>query len=186
MLDNKVKMHFMQISLIYSKINHSLFEIVAFSNKFCCNMLSLRQFNQNGKSLAILQISGAWNNISKLESSLKNLASLDEQDSISYSVTVEEPSLKKTKCISYYVNIVAAFEEGVLAALLEFIEINNIELLSLNLDNHLQSSQQVAVLVINAKINIEANSVLSEIREQFIILCDNLNVDGILDPLRPY
>ena len=37
-----------------------------------------------------------------------------------------------------------------------------------------------------AKVAIEHKLSLSDIREQFIILCDNLNVDGILDPIRPY
>ena len=40
--------------------------------------------------------------------------------------------------------------------------------------------------LVNKKVAIEHKLSLSDIREQFIILCDNLNVDGILDPIRPY
>ncbi|MBT4885141.1 MAG: hypothetical protein HON55_03195 [Legionellales bacterium] len=186
MVANVPKQQLMQITSICEIDECVGLDIVELVYKFESSLNSMRQTNDNGRSITLFNIIGSWNNINKIEGALAKISQENANNVISSTISELKNKNDEQKYIHYHVNVVAADDLMVMPEIMRFCSLNDIVIDHINLDNYINSERQIPLLVINAKVAIEHKMSLSDIREQFIILCDNLNVDGILDPIRPY
>jgi glycine cleavage system transcriptional repressor len=76
-----------------------------------------------------------------------------------------------------------AFDQpGVMYEIIEFFsQLNvNIEYLDANSITH----QQTPILRMEIGIEIPAENNIADIREQFLLFCDELNIDGTMEPFK--
>ena len=177
------KQKVLQLAIVSSDMKNKILDICTLVYKFECYIISTRIINKMGQKTALYVLGGDWNNISKLESSLQSLE-LSEDDKIILKTSEDSTKSKARSTMLYHLNIVSHSEENILPNLYNFCEANDINILNLTADSNLNGEYKTFML--NAQIEINALVSLSDIREQFMLFCDGLNIDGILDPIRPY
>jgi glycine cleavage system transcriptional repressor len=179
------KQKILQLAIVSSELQDKTLDICNLIYKFECYIISARIINKLGQKTELYVLGGDWNNISKLESSLQSIE-LDDNTKIILKTSASENNTKdKAQHIMlYHINIISHNEANILPNLYNFCEANELNILNITADNNI--SGEYKVFILNAQIEINALVSLNDIREQFMLFCDNLNIDGILDPIRPY
>lgn len=176
----------MQITCIGEQNDDITKDIVEIIEKYEAQLETLRQVNEYGRSTSAYTIVGGWNHINKIEGALNKLVDTYPSHSLTSTLSPYLVDTCESAILLYHVNIMATSGVSIIPDLTEFLRANDISLLQLTIDNYPHQGKQAGCMVLNAKVAIDMQFALSEIREQFIVLCDSLNVDGIIDPVRPY
>jgi len=186
MANTHARQQVMQITCIGEQNDDITKDIVQIIEKYEAQLETLRQVNEYGRFTSAFTIIGDWNHINKIEGALNKLVDTYPSHSLAsiLSPYIEDNSDSAT--LLYHVNIMGTSGISIIPDLTEFLRANDIVLLQLSIDNYPRQGKQAGCMVLNGKVAIDMQFALSEIREQFIVLCDSLNVDGIIDPVRPY
>jgi glycine cleavage system transcriptional repressor len=124
-----------------------------------------------------LQISGNWSGIAKIESALPAIANRLSIDLVSRRL----PSEKIERFhLPYQIEIVAVDSPGIVYEITDFL--NNLEVPVQRLETRSSKHQQTPLLTLDLQIDIPADSNIADIREQFLVFCDELNLDGTMEP----
>jgi glycine cleavage system transcriptional repressor len=179
------KNQFIQITSICDINECVALEIAQNSDKLELNVKSMRKITDGGKSICLFTLSGAWHCINKMELFLKKIKKSSSENILSFNISDYDSTDDEDYIINYHLNIVAATDDNLLYELQNFLIVNEIKLDHFTFDNYKGCPNQIPLIVVNAKISIQKDISLSDLRERFIIFCDSLNVDGVLDPIRP-
>ena len=180
-----MKKQFLQITTICDKNSCVVPDISDTCNNLELVVRNMRHVLDADKSISIFNLSGSWHAINKMESYLKKLTSDNSDNLISFSQNDFSDEENNEYNINYHLNIVAPTDDNILSELQNFLIVNEIKLEYFSFDNYIDRPKQIPLIVINAKISILKDISLSDLRERFILFCDSLNVDGVLDPIRP-
>lgn len=130
-------------------------------------------------SMAIL-ITGTWDAIAKLEANLEPFAKKNEFKYLTHRSKAfkhAEPTL------AYTIELVCKENQGIISAITDFLVQQNIDIYEVFSNTYVsQTGTQMSSLVM--RIYICAQSSISDLRERFMLLCEDLNVDAILEPDR--
>ena len=176
----------MQISCIGEQNDELTKDIVAIIEKYEAHLETMRQVNEYGRATCTFTIIGDWNHINKIEGALNKVVTSYPNHSLASTLAPYVEPSNESAILLYHINIVATSGVSIVPDLYQFLQANDIALLQLTIDHYPRQAKQPGSMMLNAKVAIDMQFALSEIREQFIVLCDGLNVDGIIDPVRPY
>ena len=150
------------------------------------SIITMRSMQIGTRQHTMMVVLANWNHINMINSALAKLHQPDHDIYIQTHTAQIDPS-DTTRYLSYYLNIIARDEEDVVESLQKFLLLNELDCETMTVENYSTLENSLSsVMMINAKIRIDSSLSLSNIREQFLLFCDNLNIDGILDPIRPY
>lgn len=124
-----------------------------------------------------LQITGNWSGIAKIESALPNIAKRLNVDIVfkrSHHEKIDRFHLP------YRIDVVAVDQPGTVYEIIEFL--NSLEIHTEHLETFSSKHQQTPILKLSMLIEIPADSNIADIREQFLVFCDELNLDGTMEP----
>lgn len=129
----------------------------------------------------LIQINGQWNHITKLETSLTNLMKKHN-----FSIrTIRCNGLEYTeKLITYTVDIITTQRPEIIPTLSQFFMQQNINISDMHCETFAARLTGTEMMSLTMKIHIPADISLAELREEFITLCDELNLDAVLEPER--
>lgn len=172
--------HYLVISAV-SSYRFDLFEIFTKLTKQCgCNVLDSKLTTVGSEYSLLLHVAGTWNTIAKLEASLP-LINQQQRDINFYSKRTSPR--KKIEALPYQVQVIAQDRPGILYELAQFFSNNGIlvervECESYTAKNHTQMTQITLVISIPAKQH------LATLREQFMLYCDERNLDALIEPFK--
>jgi len=127
-----------------------------------------------------LRISGNWNTLAKLEDALTALQ--NEQPGL-WLKFKRSPVLKLTEDhMPYLLQIVAVNTPNLLNDLTLFLVEQDIQLIDFQTDAFKSNYSETKLLNLLMRVHIPATINISELRERFMLLCEDLNADGILEP----
>lgn len=168
------------ISAITEDRNAFLEELLSIIHKHACLIEASRATMMGSELASIILVSGHWNGIAKLESSLTNLT---EKGLITFKRT--QAFLHDNEILPYLVQLVAFNQPTVIYEIIHFFIQQNIYIDDFQTTTYAASFTGTTMLSFTLRIGIPASAILSDFREQFALLCDELNIDGTLDPERP-
>lgn len=149
--------------------------------EYDCDIESSRMSLMGTAFAMIIQISGHWNNITKLESSLPTMGKKHKLTIKTY--RAQKPSYDE-QLVVYTVDVISVHNPDLLASLSNFFHIQNINICDMNCSSFKSTLTGTPMSSLSMKIQLPADTALSSLREDFINLCDELNVDAILEPER--
>lgn len=129
----------------------------------------------------LLQINGKWNHITKLETSLDALA---KKYDFAIRTSRCNPGEYAEKLITYTVDIITTQRPEIIPTLSQFFMRQKINISDLHCESFAARLTSTEMLSLTMKIHIPANISLAELREEFINLCDELNLDAVMEPER--
>jgi glycine cleavage system transcriptional repressor len=129
----------------------------------------------------LLLVSGNWATLNKLEQGINKLAKSAE-----LTVTVR-PTDAKPPCgdrMPYAVDIVSLDQQGIVFNLANFFADRDIEIADVATRSYAAAHTGSPMFAIQMAVNVPASIHIAQLREEFMEICDRLNLDAILEPVK--
>lgn len=147
-----------------------------------CLIVSSRMSRHGTCTAILLQVSGNWDALARLESLLPPLA---KRENLKLSMCRSQPLEERPSALPYNVFVTAAQRPELIAELCSFFQQLGIEIEDLFSFTYLAQHTGTAMLNLTLTIAIPVKTQLSWLREQFLDFCDELNLDAAIEPWRP-
>jgi len=134
-----------------------------------------------GAEFAVLMlVSGNWHTLSRLESALDKLTS----DSLSISIRKTDSRAPREDCMPYAVDVISLDQQGIVFNLAEFFASRNIEIADVATRRYAAAHTGAQMFSVQMAVNIPSGESISQLRDEFMELCDRLNLDALLEPVK--
>jgi glycine cleavage system transcriptional repressor len=127
----------------------------------------------------LLRIAGNWSAIAKLEAALTNLPG---EEGCQIQLKRSDAVKFEGKFLPYLAQVVALDTPSLVYEITHFFSNQNVQIIDLQTDPFKTTHSETMMITLSMRINIPTNVNIADLREQFMILCDEINVDGILEP----
>lgn len=147
-----------------------------------CTILDSRMTVLGSEFAFILLVSGNWSSVAKLEDTLASL-----QNSLNLTITsrrTEQTTALQTRMLPYIVEIATIEQPGIVYRLADFFTSRTIGIQELYSGSYSTPHSDTPLFSLNMTINIPADLHIASLREQFMDFCDELNLDGVIEPLK--
>jgi glycine cleavage system transcriptional repressor len=130
-----------------------------------------------------IELRGSWHQSAKLEIALKHIeAQSAEQGSLHWMRRSFENTL--SNYLPYQVEVVSLVKADLILVFSQFFNVKGVKIKNMRTQTYLQPTTQVPLQLTRLTVWIPLDLNLSELRENFMILCDEYNLDSIFDPER--
>jgi glycine cleavage system transcriptional repressor len=145
------------------------------------NIADSRMTTLGGEFAILLLVSAPWNAIAKLEDQLPGIGK-----SLELTVSSKRTSAQKEapEQLPYHVEVVAIDTPGIVYRLSDFFSGQGCNIHDLQTNRYLAAHTGAPLFSLHMAINLPRDKSVSQIREQFFTLCDELNLDGIIEPIK--
>ena len=126
-------------------------------------------------------VTGHWNAVAKLEDAL---ARLDGTDGLQVVVSRANGGSARSEIIPYLAEITGADRPGVLAQVVRFFAERGISIEDLHATTNRTQYSETQIGSAHITVGLPVALSLATVRGEFMDLCDEINVDGVLAPLR--
>jgi len=146
-----------------------------------CNIVDSRMTVLGGEFAIILLVSGNWNNLAKLETSLSKI-----EDKLGLTIISKrtEPQKREQMLLPYTVEVVSIDHPGIVYQLANFFSTRNITIHDLNTYSYFAAHTGTPMFSVHMTVNIPAEIHIAVLRDEFMDFCDQLNLDAILEPIK--
>jgi glycine cleavage system transcriptional repressor len=129
------------------------------------------------------EVSGEWHQLAKFETQLKA-----EQNKLADGTVLHYHrallKAEETLYIPYYAEVTSIFNVDLIVLLSQFFDAERILLQEMSVDRFVEGRTFVPLQTIRVKVWIPIDIHLPELRESFMLFCEQYNVDGIFEPDR--
>lgn len=146
-----------------------------------CSTNEIRLSKLNFATSAYLLVEGKWNHIAKLES---NLEAIKKQLNVQILTLRSENKHTELKGIPFTLEVISLEKEHVIPDICVFLLEHNISIIDLNGSSYHHSYVDTPVFSCKFIITVPPEQRLFALRGEFTDLCDQLNIDAILEPIK--
>jgi len=146
-----------------------------------CNLSESRVATIGTETSLMLLASGAWDALAKLETALGKLTRDESMRLVHYRTGPRENS---SHLLPYLVEVVAADRPGIVARIVDFFSQHGISVEQLNSTRYHAMQTGAEMFQAQFTIGIPAEIHIAALRDDFLELCDGMNLDAIMDPVK--
>ncbi len=172
---------FLAISAIGSDrvgLVHDLSKVIA----DCGGNISESRMTALGAEFAVLMlVTGNWHSMARIETDLKRLA---EASDITLQIRRTDERPVHEDQVPYSVDVVCLDQTGIVAALSGFFAARGIDISEMNTRSYPAPHTGAPMFGVYMVVAVPSSIHLGAMREEFMDLCDNLNLDAILEPVK--
>lgn len=155
-------------------------EVTKVCADYHCNIIDSRMTALGGEFAIVMLVSGSWDAIAKLENAIPALARR-----LGLTTTVKHTRPREPqRSYSYNVNVVALDNPGIVHDIASFFSRMNINIEDLETGTYCAPHNGTQMFNLNMVINIPANTHLASLRDEFMMFCDDRNLDAVIEPAR--
>ena len=129
----------------------------------------------------LLLVSGNWATLNKLEQGLNKLA---EAKSLSIAIRQTDAKPSTGDRMPYAVDIVSLDQQGIVFNLANFFASRDIEIADVATRSYAAAHTGSPMYAVQMAINVPSTVHIAQLREEFLEICDRLNLDAILEPVK--
>jgi len=129
----------------------------------------------------LLLISGNWHTLTKLEKALEDLT---EKDGLTITIKNTGERGDQDNCIPYGVDVVCLDQPGIVFHLSEFFAARDIEIADLATRRYAAAHTGAPMFSVQMTVNVPGTAPIAQLRDEFLDLCEQLNLDSILEPVK--
>jgi glycine cleavage system transcriptional repressor len=157
---------------------HDLSKIIA----DCGGSISESRMTALGAEFAVLMlVGGNWHSVARIETDLKKLA---ETSGITLLVRRTDKRAAREDMVPYSVDVVCLDQTGIVSALSGFFASRGIDIGELTTRSYAAAHTGAPMFGLYMVVNVPSTIHLGAMREEFLDLCDQLNLDAILEPVK--
>ena len=133
-----------------------------------------------GAEFAMLMlVSGNWHTLDKLEKALEKIG---ENDNLTFTIRKTGERAVKEDRMPYAVDVISLDHKGIVFGLANFFAAHDVEIADVATSSYAAAHTGAPMFSVQMTINVPAALHIADLREDFQELCDELNLDGALDP----
>ena len=129
----------------------------------------------------LLLVSGNWATLTKLE---KRLNKLGESKNLSIAIRQTDARIPGGDRMPYAVDIVSLDQQGIVFNLANFLATREIEIADVATRSYAAAHTGSPMFAVQMAINVPSTVHIAQLREEFLEICDRLNLDAILEPVK--
>lgn len=129
----------------------------------------------------VILVSGNWHALSKLESAVEKLTA---DNDLTVSIKKTEQRKGTEDCMPYLVDVVSIDQPGIVFNLANFFASRSIEIAEVATRRYSAAHTGAPMFSLQMTINLPARMHISQVRDEFLEVCDQLNLDAILEPAK--
>ena len=129
----------------------------------------------------LLLVSGNWATLNKLEQGLNKLGNGED---LTVSIRQTDAKLTTGDRMPYAVDIVSLDQQGIVFNLANFFATRDIEIADVATRSYAAAHTGSPMFSVQMAINVPATVHIAQLREEFLEICDRLNLDAILEPVK--
>ena len=135
-----------------------------------------------GAEFAVLMlISGNWHTPAKLE---KAMSELEKYHGLV--ITLKKTAMRTDQgaCLPYLVDVVCLDQPGIVFHLSEFFAARGIEIADVQTRRYAAAHTGAPMFSVHMTVSIPGSAPIGQLRDDFHDLCEQLNLDAILEPVK--
>jgi len=130
----------------------------------------------------LLLVSGNWATLNKLEQGLDKLG---KEKNLTLAIRQTGTKMMGGDRMPYAVDIVSLDQQGIVFNLANFFTLRDIEIADVATRSYAAAHTGSPMFAVQMAINLPATVHILQLREEFLEICDRLNLDAILEPVKP-
>ena len=135
-----------------------------------------------GSEFAMLMlVSGNWHTLTKLERGLEKLGA---GDNLTFSIRKTGERAVKVDRMPYAIDVVSLDSQGIVFGLANFLAAHDIEIADVATRSYAAAHTGAPMFAVQMAVNIPSSVHIAQLRDEFLELCDRLNLDAILEPVK--
>lgn len=146
-----------------------------------CNIEDSRMAVLGGTFALIMLATGNWNTLSKLDSAL---AQIGRDQSLDIVTKRTGPRVPQGRTLPYSVDVVALDQPGIVHQLAGFFSARGINIQEMATSAYSAAHTATPMFSAHIAIEIPAEEHIATLREDFLDFCDELNLDGVIEPIK--
>ncbi|AEF21520.1 MULTISPECIES: glycine cleavage system protein R [Pseudomonas] len=147
-----------------------------------CAVISTRLSRHGELSALVLQVSGNWDALARLEAGLPALAKKHE---FTANVIRSAAQEVRPQALPYVAYVSSVYRPDILNELCQFFIDHRVELEALTCDTYQAPQTGGTMLNATLTVTLPAGTQISWLRDQFLDFADALNLDALIEPWRP-
>jgi glycine cleavage system transcriptional repressor len=147
-----------------------------------CAVVSTRLTRHGEFSALILQVTGSWDALARLEAGLPTLA---KKHGFIVSDTRSSALESRPQALPYVAYVSSVYRPDILNELCQFFIDHRVELENLTCDTYQAPQTGGTMLNATLTVTLPAGTQISWLRDQFLDFADALNLDALIEPWRP-
>jgi len=150
-------------------------------NENDCNIEDSRMSVLGGEFAILMQLSGSWDKLAKLEATLEKL-----QESTGLTIVCKRTEGRKPEQgkIPYTIEVVSIDHPGIVYQLAEFFSTRAINVYDMTTSSQAAAHTGTPIFTLNMAVEIPADTHIASLRDEFIDFCEQLNLDAVLEPYK--
>jgi glycine cleavage system transcriptional repressor len=145
------------------------------------NVLESRMTALGNEFAMLLLVSGNWHTLAKLEAELQKLG---EASGMTISARRTEIKPPRPDVVNYTVDVVCLDQPGVLHSLAGFFASRGVDIGDISTRTYSAAHTGAPMFSVYMVVHVPTRIHIAALREEFMDLCDNLNLDAILEPMK--
>ena len=145
------------------------------------NIEESRMMTLGAEFAVLMLVSGHWHTPAKLEKTLDNLATSRDLV-INLKRTGARPEHKD--CVPYAVDVICLDQPGIVFHLSEFFAARNIEICDVGTRRYAAPHTGAPMFAAQMTVSIPASAPIAQLRDEFLDLTEQLNLDSIFEPVK--
>ncbi len=129
----------------------------------------------------LLLVSGNWATLNKLEQGLEKLG---KSKGLSIAIRQTDARMPGGERMPYAIDIVSLDQQGIVFNLANFFASRDIEIADVATRSYAAAHTGSIMYAIQMAINVPSSVNIAQFREEFLEICDRLNLDAILEPVK--
>ncbi|MDF2941029.1 MAG: Glycine cleavage system regulatory protein [Gammaproteobacteria bacterium] len=172
---------YLALTIIAPQDSGILKQIAEACAQYQCQIMESRLSAAGENQIMMMYISGNWSAIAKLETPL---AALGNQPNVHFKMMRTEMQSHHNSLVPYIVHITSVSSPHTLNQLLSFFNANKIKVSELAVTQYFANKTQASMQTIVITVLLSTETHLADLRENFILFCDEYNLDAIFEPDR--
>ncbi|ARU56621.1 MAG: glycine cleavage system protein R [Pseudomonadales bacterium] len=155
-------------------------ELAKVSSENNCNIVDSRMTVLGGEFAIVMMVSGNWDSIAKMENAVASTA-----EKLGLQVHIKQTQPRSTKqSIAYSVQVVSLDHPGIVHEIAGFFTRQQINIEDLQTGTYCAPHTGTQMFNLDMRVNIPTDTHLPSLREEFMMFCDDRNLDAMIEPAR--
>lgn len=146
-----------------------------------CNILDSRAMIAGTEFTASLLLTGNWSAIAKMEAALP---AMEQRLGVTTMVRRTHERPKNSNGLSYSVSLLGQDKPGIVHLAANFFTSQGINMTDMHSESYLDHRTFTRMFSLSFVLEVPNQCHIGQLREKFMLFCDEHNVDAILEPLK--
>ncbi len=145
------------------------------------NIEESRMTTMGAEFAVLMLVSGNWHTLSRLETALDKLTT---DESLTISIRKTGTKASSDNRMPYAVDVISLDQQGIVFNLADFFASRDIEIADVATRSYSAAHTGSPMFSVQMAVNVPSGVAISQLRDDFMELCDRLNLDALLEPVK--